>query len=196
MLTKNYYAFLTTALMGYGASGAVAVDASGTTRTLYTNQCSYAGIVSCNPVSGAMLLPYDDATYLDAYIGSYTSTGGNYYPPVRFGSGTTPATVDDYKLESAYVSGLTIISTTSIKQSLKDNVITREYSYILKNTTSTDKVIGEIGLFYQSYYGSTSTSAKFLVERTVLDEPVTIAPGGTGTVVYTLTIKCPTCPTE
>lgn len=197
MLTKNYYALLTTALMGQNASGDVAIDTSGTTRVLYSNGNYLA--TSYNYMSaGAVLAPYNNngnhENCLEAYIGDMTTASN--YEPVRFGSGSTPATVDDYKLESVHTNGLTVVSQTAINQSLKNNVITRQYSYILKNTKSTDVVVGEIGLFYNGYYGSSSSRSKFMLDRTVLDEPITIAPGGTGTVVYTLTIKVPTCPTE
>lgn len=198
MFTKNYYAALGTAFMeSTGTSGMNAVDYNGNNRTLYNytqrkasndnNECpAFAMTLSKEVYSGNNI----SADGLSASVSSSLAQNAFVY----FGKGTTPATLDDYKLESRITSGMTI-NEQSIISSLVDNVVTKKASYILKNTSSSDITIGEIGIYRPIFYGTGSVTY-FLLERTVLDEPITIPSGGTGTVTYTIKIQVPTAPTE
>ena len=53
-----------------------------------------------------------------------------------------------------------------------------------QNITSDNIVVKEIGTFWQVMYSGSSTTKLFLIERTVLDEPVTLEPNGTITVAF------------
>ena len=63
--------------------------------------------------------------------------------------------------------------------------------YTITNTGSSAFTIGELGLIAATYT-NVSTNSKCLVERTVLDTPVTIPAGGIGQVEYTITFNYPT----
>lgn len=198
MLTNNYYAMFKTAMMPYMSMGANATDYKGYKRTLYTTAYG-SNVLRCDPIGGIVFAvetttigsnaPYPLTAKIDAIA-------DDDYSNLRFGSGMTPPTLNDYKLESMITKNMTVVSAATEEAKIVDDTVTRTCSYILKNTGSVDVVIGEVGMFHTSYYSSNSTKTRFLIDRTVLDEPITIAPGGTGTVVYTLTFKCPTPPSE
>lgn len=109
---------------------------------------------------------------------------------VRFGSGSTPATIDDIALESVITSGLTISASVGT-QVVDDNGITMPWIYTITNSSAKDITIAEIGLWGYINHG-TSAMENALLERTVLDEPVTIPAGGIGMVTYSIRYKYPT----
>ena len=114
--------------------------------------------------------------------------GGGTYSYIVLGSGTTPATVDDYKLENQITSGLT--GTTAITVDEDNDAI---YVLTLTNTSSEDITIGEVGIFASCFTkNSSSSTALFLLERTVLDAPITIPAGGIGTIDYSIKLPIPT----
>lgn len=86
------------------------------------------------------------------------------------GSGSTPASVDDYTLES--------MITTSVSASGFSKSIDNDGNFVIiatvKNGSSSTITINEIGIPSTCYNGS-SSSVVCLVERTVLDEPITLA---------------------
>ncbi len=119
-------------------------------------------------------------------VTNYTSTGG-----VIFGTGTTPPTLEDYSLSGTLITTITCTSSLTTKADAEGMTLTALYT--ITNTASTAITIGEIALMCNLYNSSNSThSYKGLVERTVLDEPVTIEPGGVGQVTYTIEFKYPT----
>ena len=119
----------------------------------------------------------------------YSNTSFNVMCGVFFGSGSTPATKNDYKLESPITSGLSIASPNSLSW---DNSIEGRYicsaSFTIQNTTDADINIYEIGLF-TPILSTSSSYYSVLMERTVLTEPITITAGGTRIVNYKLTFN-------
>lgn len=115
-----------------------------------------------------------------------TASGSNPMSYYMVGSGTTPATFDDYKLENTITSGLTC--TTAVIMDANNDAI---HKFTFTNISNNDITIGEIGIIGSAYYsGSNHTSV--LVERTVLDSPLTIPAGGIGTIDYSIKIPIPT----
>lgn len=110
----------------------------------------------------------------------YSSAG------VWFGSGSTPATKADYKLESPIESGLSITNPT--RYTFVDSGDKWEYSasYVLTNTTAADINIYEIGVVTLVGIGS-SKYHHVLMERTVLTEPITVPAGGAKLLTLKLT---------
>ena len=108
---------------------------------------------------------------------------------IYFGSGTTPATKDDYTLESPITSGLSISSPTTLSYgNSSDGIHTCSAAFTIANTTDSDISISEVGLF--TPINSTSGSYySVLMERTVLTEPITIPSGGTKIVNYKITFN-------
>ena len=103
---------------------------------------------------------------------------------VVVGSGTTPPTAQDYKLENQIttVSGNVAYNTTQDADGVTINSI-----ITVTNTADTDITIGEVGL-----YVNTSGNWTWMAERTVLETPVTIPAGGVGQVTYTIRMNYPT----
>lgn len=114
-----------------------------------------------------------------------TSVGS--YGGVIFGTGTAQPTIDDYKLSGNIIS--TIVASVSYTRTVTEDSTVFQCVYTLTNTGTEEITIGEIGLIGGS---GSYESNKMLVERTVLDSPVTIPAGGVGQVTYTITFNYPT----
>lgn len=148
--------------------------------------------------SGSTFLQSNSVSYDIIGIGNSAS---NYYSPsmrkvrtelnpysgVIFGSGTTPPTIDDYKLSGQLIK--TISASASYTFKTDGDGIYHECLYTITNTGSEEITIGEVALL--AGVGS-SLNQKILVERTVLETPVTISAGGVGMVTYTIRLNYPT----
>lgn len=117
---------------------------------------------------------------------SLTSYGG-----VILGTGTTAPTIDDYALAGELITTLSYSSDVSIVSDADGVTYTGRYT--ISNTGESEITVGEIGLNAQLYYTSYVSTKYFgLLERTVLDEPVTIPAGGVGQITYTIKMVYPT----
>ena len=155
--------------------------------------------IRCSTAKG--LLPVkgrDGATY---YVGPTTPSYGFPYSGTWslqtgvnnagfcVGSGATAATEDDYELANMITSNVSasIVSNPSLDEDENPTVV---YDLTITNTGSTAVTIAEIG-FKQSIYtttavgGTSFTSRTFLLDRTVLAEPVTIPAGEFAVIRYT-----------
>ena len=181
MFTVNYYKLLRQAAYGRGFSGIYAIDYNGNSRQLFGNQNSQQ-----------YLFPQTSSyTYMQGSISSSVNSSA----PVMFGSGTTPPTVNDYKIEKLISTGLTINNTESVRSVTDEGVIFTNI-YTLTNTSSIDITISEVAWYAYSYYSaSASNNTHFLLDRTLLDSPVTIPAGEMAQVTYTLNWKLPAIPT-
>lgn len=110
---------------------------------------------------------------------------------IAVGSGSTPATVDDYCLENMITSGITATiptsSTTTYDNTHKQYVASKDIA--IANNGSASITISEIGIIASTRYAdsvgaSASSTGTVLVDRTVLDSPVTIPAGESGVVRY------------
>lgn len=173
MFTNNFYKIMTSTLRGDGAlSGVQAVDYTGTRRNLY---CYYSRA-------------YSGMGFWTKMKTIYTSLN-TASPCVCFGDGTTPPSKDDYKLSGNIIS--TITATVTQNTTSDEGVTVHSAVYNVSNTGSEPITITEIGMFGYWYYNS-SGSSTYLLERTVLDTPVTIPAGGIGQVTYTIRMNYPT----
>lgn len=112
---------------------------------------------------------------------------------VILGTGTTPVSFNDYKLSGDIISTFNYSAQVSKGADESGMYITAVYT--ITNTSSSPITIGEIGIMNNTT--STSTSASdgkycILLERTVLETPVTIEAGGVGQVTYTIRMDYPT----
>ena len=114
-------------------------------------------------------------------------------PPygIHLGTGNTPATESDYKLESPITSGLIITNGSVVKTDVGNGKYTITVSGIIQNGTGADINIYEIGLFgcVGYYRSSTQYYMPTLCERTVLSEPITIPAGERNLVTYKITFN-------
>lgn len=141
-------------------------------------------------------------------VGKYNSyiNGGGYtylynYSDCQtiFGTGNASPTVNDYKLSGEVIKGLSSSNVTTTKVFERVNGVNRLITtYTISNTLGKDITIGEIGIMSSIvvYYliqsmnnGGSSCRLPILLERTALDEPITIPAGGIGRVTYTLEME-------
>ena len=132
-----------------------------------------------------------------------TVTADNYYNPklralrtsydgyagAIIGTGTTPPTKEDYKLSGDVIS--TFAYTSALTITPDDDGFTISTVYTITNTSDSPFTIGEIGLMAGTA-NSSGASKKYLLERTVLDEPLTIEAGGVGQLTYNIRVNYPT----
>lgn len=134
------------------------------------------GVTSSNYASPCMgraifKLP-EDATY--------------YYGGVFFGDGDTPPTPDDYALSGNVIT--TATATAVVTKTVDANGVTITGTYTITNTGTENITIAEVGLFE----GFSNSMCDYMMERTVLDSPITIPAGGVGQVTYTIRMDYPT----
>lgn len=127
-------------------------------------------------------------------ITSFTESGGTASTGFAVGSGNTPATDEDYNVETL-ITDLTL-STTPVVQSSYDTTTGKYSVYVelsLSNATANDIIVKEIARFAAVYATnelggtlSASNPAKrsVMVDRTVLNTPVTIPAGQSGLIRY------------
>lgn len=116
---------------------------------------------------------------------TYTGSGG-----VVLGTGTTPPSMNDYRLSGELIT--TVTSTAVITKEFDESGATITALYTITNTGTDSITIGELGLKGNCSNSYSSESYMVMWERTVLDSPVTIQPGGVGQVTYTIRIEVPT----
>ena len=174
MITKNWYKTIATLMFcERGASWDV-------------------GILGTGGVSSAQYF-YNNASFSYAYnlVEALQKIDTDYEGSgVRFGTGNTPVTLDDYKLSGDIITTLSGAYSISKGADAAGAYITALYT--LTNTGSSDVTVSEVGTFVHINKTNSSTHAYPMIDRTVLDTPVTIPAGGIGQVVYTITFNYPT----
>lgn len=112
---------------------------------------------------------------------------------VIFGNGDAAPKPDDYCLSGDIITNLAAICTAS--RICTDEKVELTALYTITNNNNMAVTLSEVGLFASiRVIESNGGAAKkaHLVERTVLDNPITIEPGGVGQVTYTITMNYPT----
>lgn len=180
MFLKNWYKALTAML--YNSEDVTGKSTNGTDMR-FTSKSASSGIyniIFLTMAGGASLSSYNNVPYMGKVQTSYN--GG-----VVFGTGDIPPHPDDYILSGSLITTISAVGNVTATQD--DNGITFTGLYTVTNTGSEDITVNEIGLVTTSAY---STSYRYLIERTVLDTPVTIPAGGIGQVTYTIRMNYPT----
>lgn len=174
MLLKNYYRALTAFINGTWGDIPY-INVNGATQTNH-------------PGNGdALRFGYKTQTY---YVPSmyYMATQYGNYAGVIIGTGTTPPTVDDYALSGDMITTYSHSATVTRTDDANGSTFTGVYT--ITNTGESEFAIGEIALMAGMGNGL-DKSHKALIERTVLEHPITIAPGGIGQVTYTIRMNYP-----
>ena len=103
---------------------------------------------------------------------------------LSFGTGTTPATASDYVLESILDDNKINVSTpSSISFSRYDTYEEYTVTFGVTNKTGDAITISEAGL---TIYNTNTPYPYVLVDRTVLDTPITIPAGQSKQIAYTI----------
>ena len=109
---------------------------------------------------------------------------------VLFGTGDTPASLDDYKLAGDMIQNIAAsIHKTYSYSEAQPNL---KALYTITNNNEAAITIKEVALNVQYTYNSNGNISGCVIDRTVLDTPVTIPAGGIGQVEYTITFNLPT----
>lgn len=130
------------------------------------------------------------------YISSITATGSSSSTGVAFGSSDTAPTENDYTITP--IAGLEVSSPGSVFTTTYDSVNNKFYTYYNYTVTNnnaeavTIKEIGKFNVFYKSTAvgtlcgSSSSDKMSVLIDRVVLDDPVTIPAGESAVVRYSV----------
>lgn len=136
---------------------------------------------------------YMDTLSRDAPDDNASSVFFNFvpHPGVRLGTGNRPATRSDYAMENMLTSGVSVTKYKKLLLNPKDGVYSYLAQFAVKNTTQSELNIWEIG-----YYGTVCTKegndyiySDVLMERTVLENPITIPPGESRLISYKITFN-------
>lgn len=108
---------------------------------------------------------------------------------ISVGSGDAAATASDYELESQITAGLQASIVQTLDTDASGNPFI-QFDMTITNNAANAVTISEIGyrqnLRGATAIGGTGSNRACLLDRTVLDTPVTIAAGGIGVIRYTL----------
>lgn len=159
MLTKNFYALMRN---GLGKVNSAVVNENGEQKIARYDGDWWHGVFY--------------------HMNNYNSTTSSQN--VDFGIGTTPATVNDYKLENKIVTGIKVAYPSSVTTEQTDSHILWTVTFGV--TASVEVTISEIGLKSRAVTGDGGSSSTVLVDRTVLDTPITIPAGQSKQITYTI----------
>ena len=184
MFTNNYISFRRNLFFGLLQS-----------KPITTNSGSLSAGYFTAP-SGSQIYQYAAAPY---DIGSairfprcgsipttYTSGGAliEAHMGVYFGTGSTPASLADYTLESPITKGRAFAGGLEGAGAYKDGKAEVTGRYIVTNTSGADINIWEIGCFVPVQMSTNSSYQVVMMERTVLTEPITLPAGEAKMVTY------------
>ena len=148
MLTKNFYSYMKALLQNTTADFTLKNGSSQPSAVVYSSHI---------PPFAAM----------NKHVVNTNDSG------VSFGTGTTPANTTDYKLKNSLPSTQISVSTPSaVSYSRVDTYEEYSVTFGVTNKTADVITISEVGLT-----ASPQTAYPVLVDRTVLDTPVTIPAG-------------------
>lgn len=169
MITKNWYNYFKS-INGFNVIANAARTTDGT-------------IVNCGYSTSNTSIMLDSLMMRNTTVIYKKTTSG-----IVLGSGTTPPTIDDYELESQITSGLHCSVSTVYHA---EGYVTRNIT--ATNTSTMDITIAEVAMQCQLYTGenSSANSKYVLMDRSVLQVPVTIPAGGVGVISYTIRINVP-----
>ena len=172
--------------------------------TMHTNQpVWYAG-----DTSNYITLTYnrDSNGIYSAFLGAFLkskptgSSSANSYRGVCFGDGDAPPTPADLNISGNAFSTYNALYNLSTGVDVSGHIYVKA-RYTITNTGDEAFTIKEIGLFATPSLQkgpdiAVSGTFSILLDRTILDTPVTIPAGGIGQVEYTITFNLPTATTE
>lgn len=176
MFTKNYQRYRE--MMFRGGSTARTFTATGGTSKTTSADKQYLGFLDLGYYMARTPTKH-------AEVGTVTS-GALYLTEncgIVFGSGTTAPTIDDIDLENRIKSGLSISCGGLNVGKVADGQYCAWAAHTVTNTSEEEITISEIGIL-TNFVTSNTANAAILMERTVLDEPVTIAPGEQKIITY------------
>ena len=193
MVTDNFRKLLLGPLMGH-LKNVIPIT------TMYTEQpVWYAGDTS-KYIS--LTLNYASNGIYSAFLGAFLKSkptgisNANSYRGVCFGDGDTPPTPADLNISGNAFSTYNALYNLSTGVDDSGHLYVKAL-YTITNTGDEAFTIKEIGLFAAPSLRkgpdiAVAGTFSILLDRTILDTPVTIPAGGVGQVEYTITFNLPT----
>ena len=172
MFTRNWYKAISTEMSRVNDTFQ---SVTGTTQTL--SMSAYLFNIMLN----------EDNRYTPSIYKVRTTLEGD--GGVIFGAGNTPPTIDDTTLSGNLISGFSYSSNVSTARDEAGTTLTALYT--VTNNSTNPITISEIALIANLSNSYTQAMYKGLLDRTVLDTPVTIPAGGVGQVEYTIRLNLP-----
>lgn len=111
---------------------------------------------------------------------------------VRFGTGPTPPSKNDYTLAAPILSGLSVQKGTVFNMEEVDGRYVYMNTFVLTNTTDSEMAIWEAGVYAPVNIGAGTNVSQYwctLIDRIVLAEPILLEPGESKLVTYKLTFN-------
>ena len=171
MLTKNAKNFILYALMRSAGTG--------------TNGPDLWGSFNLTNTDGQSVTTGYSADIAFAFLNSLnhmaTAEGREATTYIKCGTGTTPATENDYNLE-AEATGLSCDSAAPSTNTTSNDIKT--YTATFSNTSANDITVTEIGFFCFSYDGGSYHNV--LLDHIILSTPITIPAGESKAITYEL----------
>lgn len=180
MVTKNYARFLNGASSSSGSMQFVdrVQDINGEFHNKSTNSSASADYLTST---------YTNGLFHNASLRSLLKTDSTTGTGMFFGSGTTPATSDDYKLENLIdfsSDALTVVS--AIVSKFPDENTLLVFTFTVKNNSNEPIVISETGLISNPNLTNVYQDRVIFLWARDTFEPVTLQPGETR--AFTMTI--------
>lgn len=179
MLLKNFYKAVSACMEGVGTSNNVAYKSIGG-KDVYSDYYKN-GVNNLTPTMTG-----------DSYVASMrriATTAMTSLSGILLGTGNTPPTIDDHRLAGDIIT--TIASSVACSFDIEEDGAAITSLCTITNSGSNAFTIREVGLFGKAKGGNSDSDA-VLVERTVLDAPLTIEPGSVGQLTYTIKLNYPT----
>lgn len=110
---------------------------------------------------------------------------------IHIGAGTKEESENDYSLDNKITSGISASTPATSMGIDNDGNPFKKILFTLTNTTNNDILVSEIG-YFQNFAVSNAlnqianTFRAFMIDRTVLDNPVTVPANGSAVIEYTL----------
>ncbi len=177
MLTNNFKKILFKHIFGF--KKIVYSESAPDSDDYYSDHPTLISISGSNCPIGAGALRYVWNTTVNA-LSTLATTSTNGLGYIVLGNGTTEPTPEDYRLESQITTNLSCDSV-----SVSRNTTVKTYTATFSNSGTSDITVTEVGYVSRIIY-KYSNYDDFLMDRTVLDTPITIPAGESRTVTYEL----------
>ena len=152
------------------------------------NKNYYAIVINStiNKSDGAELLTkFDGTTYSPNELGwDKIRFSESLFGDILFGTGRNPPTFDDFKLSGEEITTIKIQNTTFSYSKYSDGVKCIR-SMFIQNIGSETITIGEVG-WTTGILRTSNNLNTVLLDRTILDEPLTLLAGESGQINYSI----------
>lgn len=203
MFTANYYTAIQTTFSLNDPrnlnqiAGVNLIDPTGTARSPWWAVAEIFHTSSYTFVRGGLglLYPYGTGCTLMTTYDSTLTRNSHFAWKIAFGDGDQTPTLSDYALSGNLLTTISVLTWQTARE-VANGVSTYTVKMAVQNTGTESVSIKEIGSFYplMAGEGQNSESCWYLMERTLLDNPITIDAGNSGTVIFTVSQEFPTMP--